>query len=165
MVCPSKDLRNKRRLLSFLLRKWEQNENINIDIFKFSKAIYHKTFSQINSNNALKFPEARFVPLITTFQNSSNSWQDDQFFLQKDVLKPKFKKLNIFQCATEIISSDKTNDKGFTHIFRVYIILKHLNFSKNPIPAKDFISTKLCGFNKPILFDDNSKLYFKIDHG
>ena len=150
-----------RRLLSFLLRKMEQKENIHIDIFKLSNAIYNKPQRKFNSNNILTFPEARFVPLVATFQKSANSWQEDQSFLQKQ-FQPKISKLNIFQCATEILSSTKTSGGGFTHTLRVYLILKNLNFMTNVIPARDFIPNK---FKKPFLFDDGSKLYFKLDTG
>ena len=105
MVCPSKILRNKRRLLSFLLRKLEQKEKIIIDIFELSSALFNKTKHLLKSNNALIFPEARFVNLIATFQNSFNFWPEVQCFLQKDVLRQKVKQLNIFKCSTELLST------------------------------------------------------------
>ena len=156
-------LRNKRRLLSFLLRKWEQKEEVQIDIFKFMSSVYKKSQNEQNSLNILINPEARYVPLIATFQKSKESWQEEKSFLQNSVLRPKVKELKIFKCSIDLLSTNLTRDRGYTHRFQVHIILKNLKFMKNPISAEAFISKELCDFNKPYYFDDGSKLFFKLD--
>ena len=161
MVCPSKTLRNKRRLLSFLLRKLEQKENIRIDIFEFMNSVYKKTRAQ-DQNSVSMNPETRFVPLIATFQKSSESYQVEEYFLQNNFLKPKVKELKLFRCSIDLLSSNETRDRGFTHRFKVSIILRKM---KNVISAREFISQKLCDFKKPYLFDDGSKLFFTLDPG
>ena len=126
------------------------------------KAVYFKTQSQQNSTNSLNNSEARFFPLIATFQKSSESWQEEKDFLQDNVLKPKVKEFKIFKCSIDLLSSKKTKDRGNTHRFQVSIILRK---TKNVISTKESISNILCDFNKPFNLDDGSKLFFKLDTG
>jgi len=82
-----------------------------------------------------------------------------QSFLQKDILRPKAKLLNIFKCSTKLLFTDFKFGKGFTHQFQVSIL------SKNLVPAKEYISNKLCDFNTPYLLDDGLKFNLKLDTG
>ena len=101
-------------------------------------------------------------PLIATCQKSLDSWQEEKYFLQDQVLRPKVKALNIFKWWIDLLSSNKTKDRGFTHRFQVSIILRKM---KNAISAKEKITNILCDFNKPFNLDDGSKLFFKLDPG
>ena len=103
--------------------------------------------------------------MIATFQKSNDSWQEEYDFLQTNILRPKVKKLNIMRCLIELLSTHKTQNRGYTHRFQVSIILKDLTLVKSSLSAKDIISNDLCDFNKPFLFDDGSKLFFKLDTG
>ena len=163
MVCPSKILRNNRRLLSFLLRKLEQKEKVKIDIFSFMNAIYIK--SKQNSTNIVTNPEARFVPLIATFKKSVVSWNEEKGFLQNEIIRPKVKNLNIFKCSIDLLSTKFTFGKGYTHRFQVHFILKPIQFMENPRSAEEFISQELCDNQKPFNFDDGSELFFKLEPG
>ena len=120
MVSPSKMLRNKRRLVAFLLSKLEQKEKINIEIFQLSSATFMRTKHLLNSNNAVIYPEARFVPLFATFQESINPWQDDfsskiylgakRFPKQSGILSPlvlsESMKMKTCICGQLLVKSD-----------------------------------------------------------
>ena len=71
--------------------------------------------------------------------------------------------MHILTFSTDLLSSNKTRDRGFTHRLQVFLILKDLSLLKNPMPAEDFISEELCDLAKPFYFDDGSQLSFKLD--
>ena len=121
--------------------------------------MYDSSLSEHNSATFLLKPEARFVPLVATFQKSKASWQEEYSFLQTKILRPKVKKLNIMKCSIELLTSHETKNRGHTHRFQVSIILKDL---KSSLSAKDFISNSLCDFNKPFLCDDGLKVFSRL---
>ena len=48
--------------------------------------MYDSSLSEHNSATFLLKPEARFVPLVATFQKSKASWQEEYSFLQTKIL-------------------------------------------------------------------------------
>ena len=165
MVSPTKAMRSKRRLLSFLLKKIERREKIKINIFEFMKEMYSISLPEHSSENFLTKPEARFVPVIATFQKSRDSWQEEYDFLQNVILRPKIKELKIMKCSIELLTSRETKNRRYIHRFQLAIILKDLKLLKSSVSAREFIGCTLCDFNKPFLCDDGTKVFFKLDTG
>ena len=70
-------------------------------------------------------------------------------------------KFKVIKSKLELLSSNETRTRGFTHRFRMNIFG---NFSVNRNHAKDYVENDLCRF-RGITLISGERLYFQIDKG
>ena len=159
-----KKLRNKRRLLQFLLRKLQEGIKINIDLFKFMKDI------QEGSDNS--GPECRLISVIATVQKSNSSWKIEGKHV-KNIFKKKLTNLKfpfydrrgspfeVYESKLTVLSTNETMNRGFTHRYQLYVIA---NLNIKDECAKKYVSEDLCKF-RGVNASSGEKLFFQVDNG
>ena len=161
-MSPSKKQRSLKRLLIFLISKAEQGEKIKLDIFQF--------MNNMKNNISNSFLANRQFSIIATVQQSYCDWQEegkaifDMFRKQKKkykMLDSNNQKFKVLHSKLEPLSINETRNRGFTHRFRMDVIVQ---FSVNQCNVKAYIESDLCRF-RGITLKSGERLYFQIDTG
>ena len=149
----SKLIRDKRRLLSFIIRKRSQGENVKIDYWQLCVDL--RNVSNLNeSDDLLKYPEQRLFSVAATVQKSSSTSVKEEKFV-RDLVETEIRCSRI---ATGQLSSNPTvggNGREFTHKFQVNIILE----TSVTLPS-DYIWRKLR--RNSFEYDRGKRIFFKL---
>ena len=151
-----KKLRDKRRLLSFIMRKRSKGEEVEIDYWQMCIDLKETNFLNDIAIDLKKHSEQRYFSLICTVQRSRHSLETEKDFVynliedrnMKIVLGPK----------SEILSSNPTKfgDKNeFTHRFRIYFILDQFVDTPN-----NYVWRMLR--RESFEFDRGKRIFFKL---
>ena len=163
-ISPRKNLRNKRRLILFLLRKNQEGTEIKLNIFKFMRDV-----QEMSDNSG---PECRLVPIIATIQKSSSSWRLEGkqiykiFKMNSDNLKfPLFDRrqqpFQLINSKLSLLSTNETRNRGFTHRYQFSVISK-LTIKEDW--SMKYVTEDLCKF-RGVNASTGEKLFFQVDNG
>ena len=117
-----KQLRDKRRLLAFLIRKRCQGESVRVDFWNICDKLKQLISMEDHLIDLNKHTEQRLVVLVATVQRSLNSVVEEDNFLCQ-LMESEVKCNRIF---TEVLSSNPTRfgeDGEYTHRYTVAILL------------------------------------------
>ena len=85
--CPSRKLRDKRRMLDFLIEKKMKGVDIRLDYWSLLKQLKDSLSINDNRIDLKKQTEQRYFSLVATVECSSSSADDDEEFVLDLVMK------------------------------------------------------------------------------
>ena len=150
----SKLIRDKRRLLSFIIRKRCQGENVNLDYWQMCVELRNIISINETEIDLQKHPEQRLVCLVGTVQKSLSTKVREEKFV-RDLVETKIRCSRI---ATGQLSSNPMfngNGSEFTYIFNVNIILE-----SNVTHPSDYIWTTLV--RDSFEYDRGKRIFLKL---
>ena len=132
--CPSRELRSKRRLLTFILMKADKGVKLKIDVFEMTQKLLIDVTSNSSADELSKHSESRLVsviatvkrtipPVSTEFRSSSN-WVMEEMGHRATLFKMK---LLTSKPTFEIVEKLLTDINNFEHRTATKLIFKFCN--------------------------------------
>jgi len=152
--CPSRKLRDKRRMLDFLIAKKMKGVEVNLDYWSLLKEL--KLSVSMNDDKIVlkKQTEQRYFSLIATVQRSSWNSDDDEEFLLDLVTQ----NIKTNRARADILTSRQTKfgkRSEFTYRYHVQMIL-----AKGVSCPNDYVWCNLR--RKSFEYDRGKKYIFKL---
>ena len=150
----SKKIRDKRRLLAFILRKRSQGEIVNLDYWQMCVELRNSVPIVETEIDLQKHPEQRLVCLIGTVQKSLSTSAKEERFVRNLVET----EIRCSRIATGLMSSNPTvggNGSKFTHRFNVNVIL-----DSNVTDPSDYVCRTLR--RSSYEYDRGKRIFFKL---